>query len=159
MEVQGCITGKLVESSDNMIKGKLDVKSTDLILEDRGLQDMGPVQKFIDNECINKMIPYTPMLSGFLSNNAPRIGTVIGSGLLEYNSPYARYQYYGKLMVSSITGSAWASKGEKKILTDRDLVHSKHEHPLAGAFWFERMKADKKEVILKGAQQIANRGK
>lgn len=147
-----------MESSDNMISGKLDTKPTGLILKNRGLQDMGPVQKFIDQESIRQMSPYTPYLNGVLEKSVI-LGTVIGSGSLEYVSPYARYQYYGKLMVSSITGSAWASKGEKKVLTDKDLVHSKHAHPLAGAFWFERMKADKKEVILKGAQQIANRGK
>lgn len=137
-----------------MINGKLDIKSTDLILKDRGLQDMGPVQKFIDQESIRQMSPYTPYLNGVLEESVT-LGTVIGSGLLEYLSPYGRYQYYAKLMVSSITGSAWASKGEKKVLTDRDLVHSKHAHPQAGPFWFERMKADRKEKILEGARKIA----
>lgn len=138
--------------------GKFEMKSTEIMLNDRGLQDMGPVQKFIDNECINKMIPYTPMLSGLLSNIAPRLGTKIGSGKIEYISPYARYQYYGKLMVSSTTGSAW-SKGESKVLTNRNLIHNKSRHPQAGPFWFERMKADHRENILKGAQEIANRGR
>ena len=144
-----------MQVGDNMqFSGKLEIKPTDLMLKDRGLQDMGPVQKFIDSECINKMIPYTPMLSGLLSNSAPRLGTKIGSGKIEYFSPYARYQYYGKLMVSSTTGSAW-SKGESKVLTDKDLVHNKSKHPQAGPFWFERMKADKKEEILQGARKLA----
>jgi len=58
-------------------------------------------------------------------------------------------------MVSSITGSPWARRGEKKILTDRDLVHDKSKHPMAGPFWFERMKADHKEDILEGARKVA----
>ena len=72
-------------------------------------------------------------------------------------APYAKYQYYGKLMVSSTTGSAW-SKGKKKVLTDVDLKYSESKHPLAGAFWFKRMVADYKDKILKGAQQMTDRG-
>lgn len=137
--------------------GHLEIKSTDLIIKERGLQDGGPVQKYIDNAVINEMKPYTPKISGILEN-APTIGTVIGSGQIKQITPYARYLYYGLLMVSSITGSAYASKGEKKVLTDTPLQYSKAANPLAGKLWFERMKADKKEDILKEAQKVADRG-
>lgn len=119
----------------------------------RGLQSHGTVQKFIDQETLRLMDPYTPMLSGGLIKSAT-LGTKIGSGEINQNAPHARYQYYGKLMVSSTTGSAW-SHGESKVLTDIDLVHNKSQHPQAGPFWFERMKADKKEQILRGAQKLA----
>ncbi len=138
------------------LNGHLYVKPTNQILQDHGLQDMGPVQKFIDSELIRLMGPYTPMRNGMLEKSAT-LSTVIGSGLVQQHTPYARYQYYGKLMVSSVTGSAWASKGESKILTDKDLEYSKHQHPMAGKMWFERMKADRKEDILKGAQEVINR--
>jgi hypothetical protein len=111
-------------------------------------------QSFVDSECIRLMVPYTPMLNGKLMES-PVLGTDVGSGHIYYLSPYARYQYYGKLMVSSITGSAYASMGEKKVLTNIDLVHQKSRHPLAGPFWFERMKADKGGQILKGAAKYA----
>lgn len=52
------------------------------------------------------------------------LGTVIGSGSIEYLAPYARRQYY--------------------------------EHKTKGK-WFEKMKASNKEVIMKGAEQIAGR--
>ena len=97
------------------------------------------------------MVKYTPTLSTNLRESATR-GTKIGSGKIQYTAPYARYQYYGKLMISSITGSAYARQGEKKVLTDKDLVYSKE--PLAGKLWFERMKADKKQQILRGAAAI-----
>jgi len=112
------------------------------------------VQKYIDSECIRLMAPYTPMRNGFLMRSAT-LGTKIGSGEINQIAPYARYQYYGKLMVSSITGSAWARYGEKKVLTDKDLVHDKSRHPQAGPFWFERMKAEHKEEILNGARKVA----
>ena len=134
--------------------GHLEIKATDILLKERGLQDMGPVQKYIDSECIRLMAPYTPMRNGFLMRSAT-LGTKIGSGEINQIAPYARYQYYGKLMVSSITGSAWARYGEKKVLTDKDLVHDKSRHPQAGPFWFERMKADHKEEILEGARKVA----
>ncbi len=108
-------------------------------------------QKFVDSECIRRMDKYTPMLSGMLVKSAT-LGTKIGQGVIKQIAPYAKYQYYGKLMVSSKTGSSW-SKGEKKVLTKTDLKYNKSVHPLAGAFWFERMKTDHLNAILKGAQK------
>lgn len=137
--------------------GKLSMQPTSTILRNRGLQAHGPVQKFIDQETIRLMAPYTPALNGILEKSVT-LGTVVGSGELVYNDPKARYHYYGKLMVSPTTGSSYAKKGEKKVLTDKDLVHNKSRHPQAGPFWFKRMKADNMEDILKGAQAIANRG-
>ena len=113
-------------------------------------------QKFVDSECIRLMAPYTPFLTGMLEKSAI-LGTKIGEGEIHQIAPYAKYQYYGKLMVSSKTGSPW-SKGEKKILTERDLNYTKAMHPLAGPFWFERMKTDHLNKILQGAQEYAERG-
>ncbi len=110
-------------------------------------------QAYIDQACIRHMDKYTPMLTGTLKRSAT-VGTKIGSGKIEYASPYARYQYYGKLMVSSVTGSPYARQGEKKVLTSTDLTYNTASHPLAGPFWFERMKADKGEAIKKGAAAI-----
>lgn len=134
--------------------GHLEMKATDILMKKRGILPMGRVQKFIDQECIRLMAPYTPRKSGLLEK-AATLGTKIGSGEINQISPYARFQYYGKVMVSSITGSPWASKGEKKILTDRDLQYDTSIHPLAGKMWFERMKADKKDQILEGARKVA----
>lgn len=110
-------------------------------------------QKFVDSECIRFMVPYTPMLNGILMKS-PVLGTKIGSGHIYYLNPYARYQYYGKLMVSSITGSAFASMGEKKVLTGTDLNHQKSRHPQAGPVWFDRMKSEKASQILRGAAKL-----
>ncbi len=71
------------------------------------------------------------------------LGTVIGSGEVVWNAPYAHYHYYGKLRVGRAP----------KILTNIDLKH--HGAPMRGKFWFERMKADKKAQILDGARRLA----
>jgi hypothetical protein len=133
---------------------RLDIKSDNILMGKRGLLPMGKTQKFIDQEVIRLMAPYTPYRAGILEKSAT-LGTKIGSGEINQVSPYARFQYYGKVMVSAITGSPWAKHGEKKILTDRDLVHDKSKHPMAGPFWFERMKTDRKEQILDGARKVA----
>lgn len=54
--------------------------------------------------------------------------------------PFGRFLYYGKVMVDPVTGSPWARKGTKKILTDRDL---KFWYPGAVPHWFEAAKAER----------------
>lgn len=114
------------------------------------------VQKYIDSEVIRLMVKYTPMRNGVLSKGAV-LGTKIGSGKIIYAVPYARYQYYGKLMVSSTTGSAYAKGGESKVLTDKDLAYSTARHPLAQRLWFETMKHNHRDAILRGAARISRR--
>ncbi len=98
-------------------------------------------QKFIDNKVLRLSNPYMPMQSGMLQKLGI-LGTVIGSGEVVYNGPYARYLYYGKAMVGRAP----------KHLTDKDLIfQGQSGSPPRGAFWFERMKADKKDQILRGA--------
>ncbi len=116
-------------------------------------EKMITAQKFIDSECIRLMKPYTPFKNGVLEK-AATLGTVIGSGEIQQDTPYARYQYYGMLMVSSLTGSAY-SRGEGKVLTGTPLNYNTSRHPMAGKMWFERMKKDHKEDILRGAARIA----
>jgi len=101
-------------------------------------------QKFIDSEVLRLSAPYLPMQSSMLQKLGI-LGTEIGRGEVVYNGPYARYLYYGKVMVGRAP----------KQLTDRDLTF--HGAPKRGAFWFERMKADKKDQILNGAAKVAGK--
>lgn len=112
------------------------------VLRRRGLDINGRVQKLFTAECARFMEPYVPVRSHMLR----RVKTV-GNDSIVYKQPYARYQYFGKLMVSSITGSAYARYGETKVLTNADLVY--HGGGLAGAYWDRRMWADKKHTILR----------
>lgn len=81
-------------------------------------------QDFVDSECLRYMNPLIPRRTGVLIKSGT-LGTVIGSGQIEYLAPYARRQYY-----------------ENKAEGQR------------GAMWFERMKASHKETILEGAKKI-----
>lgn len=82
-------------------------------------------QEFVDQECLRHMDPLTPRRTGMLIKSGT-LGTVIGSGSIEYLAPYARRQYY--------EGRSRGQRGKK---------------------WFERMKTAHGKVILKGAQRIA----
>ncbi len=87
-------------------------------------------QKFLDSEVLRDSAPYVPMRSGNLMNSGTT-GTVIGSGKVEYNAPYARYMYYGV-----------------------GFHFSKDKHPQACAQWFEKAKAAKKDAWLDGVNKI-----
>lgn len=50
-------------------------------------------QQFVDPECIRRMAPDTPRLTGALIKSAT-LGTAIGSGEIHQVVPYARRQYY-----------------------------------------------------------------
>lgn len=120
----------------------------------RHTEQFTKAQIFVDSECLRAMSKYTPFLNGKLEQ-AVTLGTRKGSGRLIYASPYARYQYYGRLMVSRITGSAWARMGESKVLTPKKLRYTKSAHPQAQSFWFEKMKSESRGRILAGARKIA----
>lgn len=120
---------------------------------------LSKAQKFIDSECIRQMKPYTPFRTGSLERSAT-LGTVIGSGRIVYNSPYARYQYYGVVYGPNIpiyeNGILVGFRSPKqKHKTNRMLTYSKARHPQAQRLWFEAMKKKHGEAILRGAAAIA----
>ena len=120
---------------------------------------LSKAQKFIDSECIRQMKPYTPFRTGMLERSAT-LGTVIGSGHIVYNSPYARYQYYGVVYGPNIpiyeNGILVGFRSPKqKHKTNRMLTYSKARHPQAQRLWFETMKKKHGEAILRGAAAIA----
>lgn len=129
------------------------------------LETGGKVQQVIDKSVIDYCLQYVPMATGTLGKSA-YTATAIGSGKVTYPGPYARYLYYGEVIGPNIpvfeddSGEPtrfFSKPGTKKHLTGRSLQYSKDLNPLAGSFWFERMKADHKEDILKEAQN-ATRG-
>lgn len=125
-------------------------------------EDYHRAQRFVDSECIRYMDKYTPMRTGALIRSAT-LGTKIGSGHIVYNSPYARYQYYGEIYGPNIPiykdGElmGWRSP-PKKHPTGREITYSKDKNPNAQKLWFEKMKSEKGESILRGAQKIAGGG-
>ncbi len=131
----------------------------------RKTKDFWRAQCFVDAECIRYMDKYTPMRTGAMIKSVT-LGTKIGSGNIVYNSPYARYQYYGEVYGPNIPiykdGElmGWRSpkKPAKKYPTGREIVYSKDKHQAAQKLWFEKMKSEKGDTILRGALRIAGGG-
>lgn len=90
-------------------------------------------------------------------NNVPTNDTKVIGNLVVYPGPYARYLYYGKLMVDPETGSSWVRKGEHKVLTDRNLVFSRAVHPQAQSHWFEASKAQNLEKWVRVADKAVKK--
>lgn len=85
-------------------------------------------QKIVDSEVLRYCAPLIPFRTGALTRSGTT-GTVIGSGKVQYTTPYARFQYYQTAQSRSY---------------DRNR----------GAKWFERMKTAHKQDI----QWAAKRG-
>lgn len=84
--------------------------------------------------------PFVPMRNGILNINSG-----VEDNVVYYRTPYARFLYYGKLMVDPATGSAWARAGATKVLTDKDLVFSTAAHAQAQSHWMEASLAMNKD--------------
>ena len=107
-----------------------------------------------------------PNMNGVLQN-AMMTQTVIGSGQIRQNTPYARYQYYGVLFVDPITlkgsfydartGRHWSRKGVAKIPdpNGRTLTYNTSKNALAGSHWFDRAMKDHGESIGRAAARLA----
>lgn len=114
-------------------------------------------EKVLANEVLKDTRPFVPALTEEFSNNSHVEGNVV-----IYPAPFARYLYYGKVMVDSATGlGAFYIKdvgfrfryGAILTATDKDLVFTKEKHPNAQAHWFEASKAQN----LKKWERIADK--
>lgn len=137
------------------------IKPVSEIIIDFGLEEYGKAHNYFAERCKDRMnARYVPYKNGAL----------VGSSYIDeqcnihYNTPYARYLYYGKLMVMSNGKGAyysedygfWSKKGEKKTLTDIDL----HYHKAGGPYWDKLMlSAEKDELIQEMQDYISKRGK
>lgn len=130
---------------------KLNLKPLQEILAKRGLEENGKVQQFVGSEVLRRCDPYVPFQSGVLKNTS---GQVLKNGAeVRWNSPSAKFLYYGKVMVGVNSGSPWANSGERKRVTNKDLTYN--GAPKRGAMWFERMKAEQGQAIIDAAAKMA----
>lgn len=92
--------------------------------------------------------PFVPMLTGSLAQR-----TRVDGNQIVYPGPYARFLYYGKVMVDPSTGSTYAPKGGTKVVTDRNLVFNQTVHPQAQSHWFEASKAQNLDKWMRVAER------
>lgn len=87
----------------------------------------GKAQQFVDSEVLRCTAPYMPKQTGMLIQSGD-LGTVIGSGEVTYIAPYAAAQLR--------------------------TAPTRHYDARRGGNFFERMKIDHKDSILRGAKKL-----
>lgn len=97
--------------------------------------------------------PYVPFLTGSLDER-----TRVDGNTVIYPGPYARFLYYGKVMIDPETGSTYAPKGGTKVLTDKNLVMHKEHHSQAQSHWFEASKAENLDKWIRVADKAVKHG-
>ena len=96
--------------------------------------------------------PFVPARTGEFSSNA-----TVEDNLVIYPGPFARFLYWGKLMIDPNTGSAWAKSGVSKITAAPDLVFTKTVHSQAQSQWFEAAKAENLNKWIRTAEKEVDR--
>lgn len=89
-------------------------------------------QMFLDSEVLRLSTPYIPIKTSMLIKSGI-LGTVVGSGTVQWISPYAKSQYY-------------------------NTTDTRSYDPKRGGHWFERMKADHGKALIAKTRIIAGGG-
>lgn len=131
---------------------EIKTKSLQSIYKDLGLEAKGKVQQFLGKTVADNLKKYVSFKTG---TQEMSIHSIEDGKKVVIDVPYAQFQAGGKVMVGVKTGRAYALRGEKKVLTRKNLVY--HSDRLRGAHPFERMKADKREKILNQVAAYARR--
>lgn len=129
---------------------KIKMNSTSKIIKDHGLDPNGRVVRYLRDTADRLMNPFVPMDNGMLRRNK----TYPRNSEIKYNSPYAKYQYYGKLMLTK-NGASWAKLGEKKVLTSKKL---KYHTSGTGAHWDKLMMQRCKNDLIKDVENYIKSG-
>lgn len=97
------------------------------------------------------MSPYVPMDSGALDQTVEILPECV-----HYKSPYAHFQWNGKVFVDD-RGSTWARRNESKHETSRDLHYSPDQHPLSTSHWDRAMWAAKGDEFCRDIEAYLRR--
>ena len=96
---------------------------------------------------------YVPFLTGSLDQR-----TMVDGNAIIYPGPYARFLYYGKVMVDPETGSTYAPKGGAKVLTDKNLVFTTTRHAQAKSHCIASSKAENLDKWIRVADKAVKNG-
>lgn len=127
---------------------KVDVKL------DRFEKNFQDAQYWLDGEIMTDMVPFMPHRDGtFINLTKMQSAAIQGSGkVIAAAPPTGRFLYEGKVMVDPQTGSPWARKGAKKVVTGKQLDYS---NPRATPHWFDTAKEKYGKSWIKGVKEIA----
>lgn len=142
------MTYKVHLDSENVIKTRLKINKN------------GAAQRYFQNESYRFMDKYVPLRNRNLRKNVD----LSNPRLIIYESPYARYMFYGKKMVMPENGKSafyspdygfWSIKGGKKVLTDIDL---EYHTPGTGSYWNEKMMSAEGKKLRRKVEKFIRKG-
>ena len=142
---------------------KVNMKPVNRIVTRLGLNKTGDVQMQATRIINQRITRYMPYRTGAL---ATKLKFIKSPTEIEVLGPYARYQYYGEVMVDPETRAAdfkdkdgqWKSRrGVPKVRSGRPIQYTKTKHPLAGPFWDRRLMAAEGAQIAKELQTYVDR--
>lgn len=117
---------------------KLDLPSAAGLVQKKGFGPDGHVQKFHTANVNRRIGKYMPHLTGVLET---KLKFAHGTKIVILG-PYAKYQYYGKVMVGA----------PPKVVTDRNLEYTKTHNPQAGPFWDRALVAAEGDALVSDLQ-------
>lgn len=120
----------------------ITVNKKNMVLElgtERLNKNLNHAQYELDSAIMESMQRFMPMdQSRFIDRVITKNAVLAGSGeVYAAVGPEGRFLYEGKVMIGEKSGSPWAQKGEKKVVTDRNLQYSRAG---AQAKWFDAAK-------------------
>lgn len=136
------------------MKVKLYMPSAKKIIRSKGLGADGAVQMFHTQNVLRRIKKYMPFRSGAMYKITVA-QTDIRKPEIVTDTPYAKYLFYGKVMIDPqinaagfLTPEGWRSrKGCVKVRTNRDLVFFRGKNPHAGPRWDRALSANEGKVM------------
>ena len=114
----------------------------------------------LDSAVMASMTKYMPHRTGTFINVTKAMSSAIaGSGTVVAGSPpFGRFLYEGKVMVDPETNSAWARKGSRKVVTDKNLDYDKSRNANVTDHWFDTAKKNHLKSWVALTKKVAGGG-
>ena len=140
---------------------KVKMNKTSKIIKDHGLDKNGKVTAHLRNTADRLMTPFVP---GGAGGMLAKLKTYPNNYSIKYTSPYAHYQYTGKMYISPKLGVSgiplkngkwWSPKGEKKLATNKKL---KYHTSGTGDHWDKMMMQRRGKELAKDVENYIKTG-
>lgn len=129
---------------------KINIHRPSRIIKDHGLDKDGKVTRYLRDEVERMSNKYIPFQNG----NLRRLKSHPSNHEIKYTAPYAKFIYYGKLMLGK-NGSAWVRYGERKYVTSKNL---KYHTSGTGPKWEQKMLQKEGNTLRKNVENYIKRG-